>query len=428
MKALIQKINAHPRYSKFYHWGKLISITGGAQAIVQITGLLSGILIIRLLPTEEYAYYTLANTMLGTMTVLADGGISASAMAQGGKVWEDKVKLGVVLSTGLYLRRKFAIRSLFVAIPALVYLLVAHEASWITILLIVASLIPAFFVALSDSLLEVVPKLHQDITSLQKNQVSVSIGQLILSGLMVLIFPIAALAILASSIPRAYGNIRLRKIAHKFADKNQEADSIVKNDILKVVKRLLPTAIYYCLSGQITIWLISVFGNTTSIAQIGALSRLSVVLNLLTTLFATLAIPRFSRLPIDKKLLLKFVYLVQGCLVLLCFLILATVYLFPSQLLSILGKNYSNLSYELLLTITGSCVSLIAGLTFSMYISRGWAIHPLISIPINIVSIIFACFIFNINSLEGMLLLAIFTATIQYVMNLFFLIFKILKG
>ena len=112
MKDILSKLKYHPKYETILNWGKLISITGSAQIIVQILGFASGILIIRLLPVQEYALYTLANTMLGTMTVLADGGISTGVMSQGAKVWQNKVMLGKVLATGLDLRRKFAIFSL----------------------------------------------------------------------------------------------------------------------------------------------------------------------------------------------------------------------------------------------------------------------------------------------------------------------------
>jgi hypothetical protein len=92
-------------------------------------GFVCGILIIRLSPVQEYAFYTLANTMLGTMTVLSDGDISTGVMDQGGKVCKDKEKLGVVLATGLDLRRKFAIGSLLVSAPVLLYLLMHNKAS-----------------------------------------------------------------------------------------------------------------------------------------------------------------------------------------------------------------------------------------------------------------------------------------------------------
>ena len=176
MKDILSKLKYHPKYETILNWGKLISITGSAQIIVQILGFASGILIIRLLPVQEYALYTLANTMLGTMTVLADGGISTGVMSQGAKVWQNKVMLGKVLATGLDLRRKFAIFSLLGATPFLIYLLLHNGASWLTTVLIVASLIPAFLAALSDTLLEIVPKLHQDILPLQKNQLMVGVG------------------------------------------------------------------------------------------------------------------------------------------------------------------------------------------------------------------------------------------------------------
>jgi O-antigen/teichoic acid export membrane protein len=158
----------HPYYNKAKYWGKLISITGSAQIVVQAVGFLSGILVIRLLAVEEYALYTLANTMLGTMTILSDGGISTGVMAEGGKVWQDRKKSGVVLTTGLDLRRKFAIVSLIISIPVLGYLLLHNGANWITTVLITASLIPAFYAALSDGLLQIPVKLHQAIPPLQK--------------------------------------------------------------------------------------------------------------------------------------------------------------------------------------------------------------------------------------------------------------------
>ena len=258
---MLNVIKKHPSYDKALHWGKLISITGSAQIIVQAVGFVSGLLVIRLLPVHEYALYTLANTMLGTMTLLADGGISSGVMAHGAKVWQNDKKLGVVLATGLDLRRKFAIASLIVAVPILIYLLLHNDASWLSTILIVISLIPAFFAALSDSLLEIVPKLHQEILPLQKNQVVVGLVRLLLTALTIFIFPFTFIAILASGLPRLWGNIQLRKITNGFADSKQEPDPVVRKDILKLVKRNLPGAIYFCSSGQISIWLISVFGN-----------------------------------------------------------------------------------------------------------------------------------------------------------------------
>ncbi|WP_366182381.1 polysaccharide biosynthesis protein [Flavobacterium ovatum] len=414
---MLNKIKSHPQYDKVLHWGKLISITGSAQIIVQAVGFLSGILIIRLLPIEEYALYTLANTMLGTMTVLADGGISTGVMSQGAKVWQDKEKLGAVLATGLDLRRKFAIGSLIIASPILIYLLLHNGASELTTFLIVISLVPAFFAALSDSLLEIVPKLHQDILPLQKNQVLVGLGRLLLTVLTVFIFPWTFVAILASGLSRIYGNIKLRKIAYKFVDIKQQSDPVIQKDILQMVKRILPGAIYFCVSGQITIWLISFFGNSSSVAQLGALGRLSMLLSLLSVLIGTLIIPRFARLSENRNLLLKHYFQIMLLLFLFMIVIVAIVYIFPDQILCVLGKNYLGLQREFLLSIIGSYFNLIAGVYFSLYTSRGWAINPLFSITISLMAVVIGAFLFNVSTLYGVLIFNIFIAITQVVIN-----------
>lgn len=425
MQHKLSQLKQHPSYDRAMHWGKLISITGGAQVIVQTVGFICGILIIRLLPVQEYALYTLVNTMLGTISILADGGISAGVMAQGAKVWQDKEKMGVVLATGLNLRRKFAIASLLVSVPILFYLLLHNGASWIAAILIAASMIPAFFAALSDSLLEIVPKLHQSIMPLQKNQVEVSVGRLLLLGLTMFLFPWAFVAVLASGIARIYGNIKLSKIVYSFTDKKQQSDIEIRKEILKMVKRILPGSIYYCLSGQITIWLISIFGNTTSVAQLGALGRLSMLLSLFSILISTLVIPRFARLSNEKDLLLKRFIQIMGTLMFFLFLIVVIVYFFPDPMLWLLGDPYAGLQYELVLSIIGSCISLMGGIAFSLYTSRSWVLHPLILISVNLASIIGLSMMVDLSSLSGVLLLNVGIALTGLLLNGIYCIIKI---
>lgn len=421
----VVQLKQHPKYKKALHWGKLLTITGGVQIIVQVTGFVCGILIIRLLPVQEYAFYTLANTMLGTMTVLADGGISAGVMAQGGKVWQDKKKLGAVLATGLNLRKKFAVFSLLISLPILFYLLMHNHASWITATLIVLCLIPAFFAALSDSVLEIVPKLHQSILPLQKNQLTVGVGRLFLSGLTLFLFPWAFLAILSSGIPRMYGNFKLRKITYLFADENQVPDQAVQCEILNLVKRMLPEIVYYCLSAQITIWLISIFGTTKSLASLGALSRFGMITALIATVFSTLVVPRFVKLPNDKSLLYKNAAIIFFSGLLVSIVVVTVSWLFSNQFLWILGNHYNGMNKEFLLIISASCITFIQGTFFAININRGWAIHPVLYISISIITTIIAAFFVDISTLQGVILFNIIISITQMVMFISYTLFRI---
>jgi O-antigen/teichoic acid export membrane protein len=418
----------HPNYARALEWGKLITITGSAQIVVQAISFLCGILVIRLLPTQEYALYTLANTMLGTMVLLADGGISTGVLAQGGKVWQDREKLGTVLNTGLDLRKKFAIGSLLIASPILLWLLRHHGASWLMAILLLLATIPTFLTGLSNTLLETAPKLQQDIAPLQKNQVGVNIGRLALLVLTIFIFPWAFVAILAAGLPQIWGNFRLKKISAGYADLTQKPDPEIRAAILKVVKRVLPGAVYYSASGQITVWLMSIFGTTAAIAQIGALSRLSTMLSLFTMLLMTLVIPRFARLSAGKAVLLTRYFQIQAGLLVLSVCIVGTVWMFPSQVLWILGKNYSGLNIELVLSIIGSCLNLITGISFSLVSSRGWATNPAITITLEIAAVVIGIMLIDVSTLKGALILNIFISIMQALLYIIYGTLKITKS
>jgi len=427
LKDILIKLKQHPKFDNVISWAKLISITGSTQIILQALGFVSGILVIRLLPTQEYALYTLANTMLGTMTLLSDAGVSTGVMAQGGKVWQNRKKLGVVMATGLDLRRKFAIGSLILSTPILMYLLLHNGASWLMAIMIALSLIPAFYAALSDSLLEIVPKLHQSIVQLQKNQLVVSLGRLLLSSVSLFIFPWTFVAILASGIPRIYGNIQLKKISNDFIDNNQNPDPLVREDILKVVKRIIPGAIFYSFSGQITIWIVSVFGNITSIAQLGALGRIAALLNVTSALIVTLLVPRFSRLENNVLILLmRYSQVVLMCTILMI-LFAVGVYLFSDKILWILGNNYSSLNFELFLIMVSSCLNLIAGVAYSLYSSKGWILPPLYSISKTVVVLIVASLVFDLSTLEGALYLNMLFSITAVLSDVFYGYYNIIK-
>ena len=421
------KAIANPNYTKLIEWGKLISATGLTQLIIQVIGLISGIIVIRLLLPHEYALYTLANTMLGTMIVLADGGIATAVMSQGGKVWSENEKLGAVIVTGLRLRKIFAVLSLPISLGVLLYLLRHHGASWILSVLIIISIIPTFFMMLNSGILEISPKLRQDIIQLQKIKVISNLGRLAILGITIFTYPFAVTALLAASLPQVWANYRTKKISSNYADLKQNIDVEVQKNILKMVWRLLPEAIYYCLSGQIAIWLISVFGSTDSVAQVGALSRLSIILGFFSIIFANVVAPRFARLPNKRRILLARYLQIQAGLVILCLAIIGFVWLFSSEILWVLGGYYIGLNKELVLMTVSSCLNLLYGAAFLLGTYRSWVINPVIFISISITTTIAAVLFMDTSSLQNIIILNIIVTSIEISMLMTFNISKMLK-
>lgn len=389
----------------------MIAVTGAAQVAVQAIGFVSGILVIRLLPVHEYALYTLANTMLGTMVVLADGGIAAGVMAEGSKVWQDKTKLGAVLATGLALRRKFAVYSLLVSVPILLYLLRKHDASWLMSTLIVLSLIPAFFSSLSGKLLEIPPKLHQDIKPLQRFQVEANLGRLALMGLTMFVFPFAAVAIACAGISQTWNNWRIRQPSGRYSDPAVTADMVARRNILSMVRNLLPDAIYYCISGHLAIWIISILGSTAAVAQVGALSRFVAALALIQSLATTLLVPRFARLQGNFKANMNTFLRIQASLILVASIIVVICALIPDLLLKILGASYEGLATGLLLAVATGCVHFVSATTHQLLSSKGLVVPAKIFIPVAATCQCLLIFLLHPRGLNSVLLFSLLGAT-----------------
>lgn len=411
-------------YLKILEWGRLVSLLGAFQVLVQVVSFVCGLLIIRLLPTSQYALYTLANLILGSLIMLADGGITMSLMAHGGKVWKDRKKLGAVVVTGYHLRKRFALVLLVFAVPLSLYLFIYHNAGWVGAILLLLALVPTFLTALSGYVLTVGPALHQAIVPIQKVELGLSLGRILLL-LLIFIFPFAFVAILSAGLPHLWGNIRLRKISAEYADWNQKPDSQLKKEILEVVKKVLPRSVFNSFSSQISIWLITIFGTTAAIAEIGALGRLSFVLVFLSYAIGTLIIPRFSRLGSYRKLLMKNFFLISAGLLIISLATIFLVALFPTEILWVLGEKYSGLESELVLSITGGCSNLFVVLFSSLAVSRNWALNPILSIPITIATMILASLFLELTTLRGVLQFNLLLASTEGLMYFIYCILKI---
>lgn len=425
MKALVTRLRADPRYAKFFEWGVLVSITGSAQMLVQGLGLLSGFLIIHMLSTHEYALYTLAYTMLGTLVALADGGITAGVLAHGAKAWQDKGAMGETVATGLQLRRKFSMVSLAVSMPVLFVLLVKHGAAWQFAVLILLALVPAFLAGLTEDILEVPVRLNQDITALQKNLIAVNVLRFVLLASTIFMLPFAAMAILANGIPRIWANYRLRKIAFKFTDFSKPPNAEIRRGILAMVKRTLPGAIYYCLSSQLSVWLISIYGDTEAIAQIGALGRLAAILTVVGGIFSTLIVPRFARLPERSDVLFKRLVQILGLMFVIGLVSCGIAWFFPAQVLFLLGKNYRNLDIELFLSVLGGCVSMMVGISYALSLGRTWVVPVAFNVTSCIVVQALLIFALDFSTARGVLVYGLLNSIWVFAVFLGYLVYRI---
>jgi O-antigen/teichoic acid export membrane protein len=369
------------RTPKSARWAKLVGITGGGQVAVQAVTFVCGLAVIRLISVEQYAFYTLATTMLGAMGVIADGGVSSGVMVEAGKVWRDRERLAGVISTGIYLRRRLAMASMAVGFPLLAMLLLWNGASWGVSAVICVALVPVLVATLSTPILDAPLRLHRQVWPLQS--INVSAGFLRLGGLLcaLSVWPAAAAALLVNGSSSIFANWRLRRASVPYIERGIPVDPEAKKQIVALVRRIMPNTIYYSFSSQLTIWLVSVFGSVVAVAQVGALSRIGLALAVAKTLVMTLLFPRFTQLAPTSPLIARRFLQLQGCLWLLSLAVFAAVFVLADPILWLLGPEYRSLKKELFLMVGSSLAGLAAFTSEKLSQSRGWVISPKYFIP-----------------------------------------------
>jgi O-antigen/teichoic acid export membrane protein len=390
------------------YWFKTLSKFVTIQIFVQLLSLASGILLVRTLNRNEYAYFTIANTMQGTMSVLADSGVGCALSAIGGKVWQDRQRFGQLINTAIHIRRYLSIISITAVTPILIWMLVSNGASIIYTIAIVLAVIIGFNFQLNTGVLIVVPKLHSQINRIQNLDLISAISRLTLLVFAYLTFMNTAVALVTASITFGLKNLLLNRWIADSINTKAPFNKQDQTDILKSIKYQAPNAIFYCFQGQITVWLISIFGNVQSIAEIGALSRLGVIFYIITSILNSIVLPKFARCQ-SVELLSKRYWQILGVYCLISTGLLGVALLFPRQLLWILGNQYTNLEKEVFLMVISTVVQSFGGILWSINASKAWIRYSWLFIPIIIATQVFLLMFLNISTVTGVILFNLFS-------------------
>src|SRR5207248_10747712 len=156
-----------PYLRRLIQSGRVVGSFVTVQVIVQMIAFLSGILLIRMLEQREYAYFTIANTMQGTINLLADIGISVGLVSIGGRVWHDRHRFGELINAALAVRRRLGALAIVAVTPIMYSMLVKNGASTLYTAVLIAVVLAGLIIQLSIGVLSVVPRLRSDITRIQ---------------------------------------------------------------------------------------------------------------------------------------------------------------------------------------------------------------------------------------------------------------------
>jgi len=133
----------------------------------------------------------------------------------------------------------------------------------------------------------------------------------------------------------------------------------------------MPNVIFFCLQGQITLFILSLIGNATGIADVTALGRLAVLFTVVAVTFGSMLAPRFARCQNPARLPRLYCLMVGGTILVLAPLALVA-WLFPDPFLWLLGGKYAALRSECGWVVAAGCVSQLCSVMWSLNSSKAW--------------------------------------------------------
>jgi len=386
------------------------------QIAVQLMGVASGILLVRTLSQTEYAFFTLGFSMLSTMSILADSGIGIALSSIGGRVWQDRERFGQLINTALRLRRYLAAIAVVVVTPISIWLLIRSGASPVYAAGITLTLLAGLNYQLLSGVLMIVPRLHSQIKRVQTLDALAAAVRLAVVVAAYFIFLNAEVAILAAIVSVIVQYVLLRRWVKGDVNLAAPVSGEDQTAMLGIVKHQAPNAVFFCLQGQLTVWLISIFGRTQNIAEVGALGRLGMIFSVIGAVMTSIVLPAFARCQSPRELRIRY-FQVCGAFLLLGLSLITAAAVFPDQFLWILGSKYAHLKHELLLMMIMAAVNSLVSTMWSLNSTKAWIKYSWLNIPGVVLTQIVLLTLLDVSTVHGVILFGIFSLLPTFLLN-----------
>jgi len=350
---------------------RLVSTFFLGQGALQGIQILAGLLLVRWLSVEAWAQYGLASGLQIAMTTLMDLGISSTIIPLVGERRDDRYLVGRYVRSAKHLRdRIFWILAPF---TALVFLSITyrHHWGWHLQLLLLASVLVSLYSSGHVSCFSPPYYLFSRLRDFYAPQTLTALVRL-------LVYSICKLAgVLNAWVSAAFyalntttNGLLLEKGSRRDLEWPAQDDPATDREVLRYILPATPAIIFSAFQAQISLFLISIFGDTANIAQVAALGKLGQLFSVLTTFNVVIVEPYIARR--NRGRLLSSYLGFAGLGALCCAPVTLLAFVFPRPFLWLLGPNYQGLQNLVGWVVLAACVNYLAGLIWVMNRARKW--------------------------------------------------------
>lgn len=371
--ALLHLKTAHAVYSssRWQRWVGLISRFLAGQGTVQLINLITGFLLLRWMSVEAYAQYSVAFGFQSTLGMLIDLGFSGSIIALVGERSTDIEVVGRYVRSARHFRTRLFVVLLPLAAIAFPLFMSKHHWPLLTQALLFISIGIALYFQGWVSFYSTPLLIKQRVNQYYRPQIISAVGRNIFCLILYLASALSSWATAwVNSAVIAINGLLYRKETKNLIAEPVDSDIQANLEMLRYLSPLIPGIIFIAFQGQISVLLITWFGQTRSVAEVAALGRLGQVFLILGAFNAVIVNPYIARLA--RSYLVRRYLQIVGTATVISIAICVIAFLFPDPFLWILGPKYQNLRTEVSWLLAVSCLNYVGGVMWTIHSARKW--------------------------------------------------------
>ena len=382
----------------------------GFEGVNQLLMLFLGLLVVRTMHTVEYGYYTVCIATIGITNSLANSGLSSGFRKIGGEVHGNREEFSSLYASAV---RERQWQSLFV-IPASLgiafFFLYRLEGLWLK------SLLLSLLVGL-NTLPDLWRTISLEVLLLKSAWRTVQIQNLWslllrlgLIGILLAFGLTAANLLLVNAIAlgvvgwAAYRQVR-RKLYLSAPPLEHQ-----RREIRSIMNKVLPNACFSVGQQQLGTFVLATRGTVESVADLGALTRLTAIFGIGINAVAQIVAPKFSKT--HGVAAMRRIYSgTIAVVVVIAVGVLVVTWFVPAQLLWVLGPKYEHLQAPLFLAVVLTMLQVIKAVAMRLNQAKAWINRTAAwNIPLTLVAILIGFMVFDVGTLKGVLSLMLFSS------------------
>jgi hypothetical protein len=352
--------------------------------VAQGAAAVAGLLLVRWIPAPQYAVYTVAVTLIGTISTLTRSGPSIGLSAALSLVWPDRARAAQALDAAMRMRWLVSAIVMPAVLVSAIWLFAKAGAGGTEIALFAVVLALIWLAEMQGGIIDQVLYFDGAANRVQALDTAIGLARMAMVVALKLTAQLGVLMALLTNLFSVAARVPFltRWVGRALpAAPRDPADPEMRGAIRWTALQQVPIDLMTVLQAQLAIYFLTERAGLFELATYGALGRIAQLLGPFSALILAYFVPAFARHQ-DRIALRLAVFVALGMLPALA--LSAASWLAPGPILALIGSQYAGQAWPLLVCALTLVAMGAVNTLWSLVAHRGWNRWAWLRIPLGL--------------------------------------------